>query len=214
MDLPDNDLGRSARKRAAIVEAARVVFLAKGYGAASMDEIAARAAVSKQTIYKNFADKEQLFAEIISMDIREAERMTEAVVEALANSQDIETDLREFARRHIAEVMQPHLVQMRRLVIAEADRFPALALLWYASGPERAGNTLADLFSQLTKRGLLRMDDPLLAAQQFNWLVLSIPLNRAMFHGADEEPSPSQLDHYADAAVRVFMAAYGDRPAD
>ena len=53
------------------------------------------------------------------------------------------------------------------------------------------------------------MDDPLLAAAQFNWLVMSAPLNQAMLLGDDEAPAPAELDRYVNSAVRVFLAAYG-----
>jgi TetR/AcrR family transcriptional repressor of mexJK operon len=203
--------GRSARKHRAIMEAARTVFLRKGYDGASMDEVAALAAVSKQTVYKHFADKKRLFTAIITGDISAAETLTHAMVAALADSEDIEKDLRHFARRHITDVTQPHLIRLRRIIIAEAERFPELARTWYANGPERAHATLADQFQALARRGLLRADDPLLAAQHFNWLILSIPLNKAMFHGMDAEFTPSELERYADEAVRVFLAAYGTR---
>ncbi|MGH9250992.1 MAG: TetR/AcrR family transcriptional regulator [Acidimicrobiales bacterium] len=201
--------GRSARKHRAIMDAARTVFLRKGYDGASMDEVAALAAVSKQTVYKHFADKKRLFTAIITGDISATETLTHGMVAALANSEDIEKDLRLFARRHITDVTQPHLIQLRRIIIAEAERFPELARTWYASGPERAHSTLADQFHALARRGLLRVDDPLLAAQHFNWLILSIPLNKAMFHGRDTEFTPSELERYADEGVRVFLAAYG-----
>ncbi|MGH8839295.1 MAG: TetR/AcrR family transcriptional regulator [Jiangellaceae bacterium] len=203
--------GRSARKHRAIMEAARTVFLHKGYDGASMDEVAALAAVSKQTVYKHFTDKKRLFTAIITGDISAAEALTHDMVAALADSEDIEKDLRHFARRHITDVTQPHLIRLRRIIIAEAERFPELARTWYANGPERAHATLADQFQALARRGLLRADDPLLAAQHFNWLILSIPLNMAMFHGMDAEFTPSELERYADEAVRVFLAAYGTR---
>ena len=63
---------RSARKRTAILEAATTVFLRKGYLGTSMDEIAALAAVSKQTVYKHFADKQRLFSEIVTSTVDEA----------------------------------------------------------------------------------------------------------------------------------------------
>jgi hypothetical protein len=66
---------------------------------------------------------------------------------------------------------------------------------------------LADQFTSLAARGLLRVPDPLLAAEQFNWLVLSIPLNRAMFGLAP--PGARDLRRYADEGVRIFLAAYG-----
>jgi TetR/AcrR family transcriptional regulator, mexJK operon transcriptional repressor len=203
------DSGRSARKRRAIVEAARTMFLRKGYGATSMDEVAALAAVSKQTIYKHFADKRQLFTAIITGDISAAETPTHDMVVALPDTEDIEKDLRQFARRHVTDVTQPHLIQLRRIIIAEAERFPELARIWYASGPERAHTTLAAQFQALAQRGVLRADDPLLAAQHFNWLILSIPLNKAMFLGSGIEFAPGELERYADEGVRVFLAAYG-----
>ncbi|MFF4879545.1 TetR/AcrR family transcriptional regulator [Micromonospora sp. NPDC000668] len=191
------------------MEAARTVFLRNGYGGASMDEIAALAMVSKQTVYKNFADKQRLFTEIITSDISQAEERSQAMVQALPDSENIEIDLRQFARRHITVVLQPHLIQMRRIIIGEADRFPDLARTWFQRGPERAHVTLAERFQELARRGRLRLDDPLLAAQHFNWLVLSIPLNKAMFHGSDTPFTPSELERYADEGVRVFLAAYG-----
>jgi TetR/AcrR family transcriptional regulator, mexJK operon transcriptional repressor len=189
--------------------AARSVFLSKGYDGASMDDVAALAAVSKQTVYKHFADKKRLFTAIITGDISAAESLTHEMLTALAGSNDIETHLRQFARQHLTDVMQPHLIQLRRIIIAEAERFPDLARTWYASGPERAHATVADQFRTLARRGLLRVEDPLLAAQHFNWLILSIPLNKAMFHGSDTRLTPSELERYADEGVRVFLAAYG-----
>ena len=59
------ETGRSARKRQAIMEAATALFLRDGYRNTSMDQVAADAAVSKQTVYKQFADKEQLFRDIV-----------------------------------------------------------------------------------------------------------------------------------------------------
>lgn len=177
-----------------------------------MDEVAALAVVSKQTVYKHFADKKRLFSAIVAGDIDAAETLTHDMVAALGDSEDIEKDLRRFARQHIADVTQPHLIQLRRIVIAEADRFPELARTWYARGPDRAHAVLADHFRVLGGRGLLRVDDPLLAAQHFNYLILSIPLNEAMFHGSDTQLTPGELERYADEGVRVFLAAYrGDR---
>lgn len=105
--------------------------------------------------------------------------------------------------------MQPQLVQMRRMIIGASDRFPELARQWYEHGPERGHATLADLFEKLAWRGLLRLDDPMLAARHFNWLILSIPMNRAMFYPSDEPLPVDKLERYADEAVRVFLAAYG-----
>ena len=203
------ELGRSARKRAAILEAAHDLFLQKGYAGTSMDDVAARAAVSKQTVYKNFADKQRLFTEVITSDVGRIEASTQAQMAAMPDSSDLAADLRAFARWHLADVMQPGRLRLRRMLIGEAERFPELAQAWYATGPERSYAEFASWFAAWDRRGLLRVPDPMLAAQQFNWLVLSIPLNKAMAYATDEQLfTPTELNHYADEAVRVFLAAY------
>jgi TetR/AcrR family transcriptional repressor of mexJK operon len=199
---------RSARKRAAILEAATTVFLRNGYVGTSMDEIAALAAVSKQTVYKHFADKERLFSEIVSSTVTRVGDPVHDEVQNLQDSGDLEADLRDLARRQLAQVMQPVVLQLRRLVIGEAGRFPELGRTFYERGPGRTIAALATAFERLAARGVLRLDDPQLAAEHFNWLVMSIPLNRAMLLGDGEGGSAADLDRYADAGVRAFLAAY------
>jgi AefR-like transcriptional repressor, C-terminal domain len=65
--------------------------------------------------------------------------------------------------------------------------------------PERGHATLADGFQRVAERGHLRLDDPLLAAQRFNWLVLSVPLNTAMFPG-EVTFTPSDLERVPTTA--------------
>jgi AcrR family transcriptional regulator len=202
---------QSARKRRAILAAAATVFLQKGYLGTSMDEVAALASVSKQTVYKHFADKERLFAEIVAATVDEVSDPVHEVVLHLDENGDLEAGLRDLARRQLAMVMQPRLLRLRRLVIGEAARFPELGRTFYERGPERTIDALAAVFEQLAERGGLDIDDPRLAAAHFNWLVMSIPLNQAMLCGTDEPASPEELDRYADAGVRAFVRAYARR---
>lgn len=212
--LPNQEQGRrtearSAQKRRAILQAAREVFLKSGYPGTSMDDVAAAAGVSKVTIYNHFSDKHGLFVAVFSDAIKQAEETSRSLVDQLATSVDVENDFRAFARQHITVVTQPHLIHMRRMIIAEAVRFPELAKTWHRSGPERGHATLAAQIEQLSRRGLLHAPDPLLAAQHLNYLILSVPVNEAMFTDRDKPYSRRQLHRYADEAVRVFIAAYG-----
>ena len=209
LNRPVLEEGRSTRKRRAILEAATTVFLRHGYLGTSMDEIAALAAVSKQTVYKHFADKERLFSEIVISTVTEASDPVYDEVRNVQDSGDVEADLRGLARRQLAKVMQPRVLQLRRLVIGEAGRFPELGRIFYEQGPGRTIAALATTFERLASRGVLQLDDPLLAAEHFNWLIMSIPLNQAMLLGHDEPRSPADLDRYADSGVRAFLAAYG-----
>ena len=205
------DEHRSARKRRAILEAATTVFLSNGYLGTSMDEIAALARVSKQTVYKHFADKERLFSEIVTAKVDEIANPNTDEVLKLADTGDLERDLRRFARRQLRAVMDPRLLQLRRLVIGESGRFPQLGRLFYERGPGRTIDALAMMFERLASRGALELDDPRLAAAHFNWLVMSIPLNQAMLLGEDEPATPAELNRYADAGVRAFLAAHHKR---
>jgi TetR/AcrR family transcriptional regulator, mexJK operon transcriptional repressor len=200
---------RSIRKRRAILEAATTLFLRNGYRGTSMDEIAARAAVSKQTVYKHFADKEALFSAIVTAAVDAAGDPVLEDTTTLAESDDLAADLRALARRQLGSVLQPQLMQLRRLVIGEANRFPELGHAFYERGAGRSTAALAAALERLTARGLLRAHDPELAAAHFNWLVMAAPVNRAMLLGDDAIPTAAELDRYADGGVRAFLAAYG-----
>lgn len=174
-----------------------------------MDEIAALAAVSKQTVYKHFSDKQGLFIEIVIATVNEASDAVHADVVTLQDSGNLEADLVDLAQRQLVRVMQPRILELRRLVIGEAGRFPELGKIFYERGPGRTIAVLADTFERLAARGTLKLEDPLMAAAHFNWLVMSIPLNQAMLLGNDEPPPTVELDRYAKAGVSVFLAAYG-----
>ena len=196
------------RKRQAIVSAARGLFLQQGFGGTTMDQVAAAAGASKVTVYAHFADKPSLFRAVVGAAIDEAEAGTSSLVERLGASDDLRTDLQVFARRHLREVTQPHLVAMRRMIIAEVARFPELARHWHRAAPERAYATLAVQLARLADRGLLQVPDPRLAAQHLNHLILSILLDQAMFTGRTTPFDRRTVHRHADEAVRVFLAAY------
>lgn len=201
--------GPSAAKRSAILDAAFEVFLERGFAATSMDDVARQAAVSKQTVYAHFRDKETLFREMVTAQVGREDDPQSPVAERMPETDDLESDLREYAREHLALVMRPELVRLRRTLIGEAERFPDLAREWYRNGPERSASLFASWFARLGERGLLDVPDPMLAAQVFNWLVLSIPLNKAMAVAGRSPFSGRELDAHADEGVRVFLAAYG-----
>lgn len=213
MERTTTEQGRSARKRQAIMTAATELFLRNGYQGTSMDEVAARAAVSKQTVYKNFADKEQLFSEIVRGVADNSDQIVERLTEALDGLDgDIERVLTEVGRRYLAAVLQPHVLRLRRLVIAVADRFPELARDYYERAPARGIAVLASALRSYADRGLLRLADPHLAASQFAYLVLAIPQDKALFHAERQSPA-AEVDRIVTEAVRVFLAAYREPAA-
>lgn len=181
--------------------------MAKGYAGTSMDDIAKLAAVSKQTVYKHFADKEKLFAAIVLATTGRVETMIDLVAGIPTDEDALEENLLRLARQFLTSLTHPQVLQLRRLIIANADTFPDLGAAWYEQGFERILATLAATFQRLADQGLLRIDDPLLAANHFSGMLLWIPVNKAMFHGGPQH-TQRELDHYADEGVRVFLAAY------
>jgi TetR/AcrR family transcriptional regulator, mexJK operon transcriptional repressor len=172
--------GRSARKRQDIIDTATVLFLRYGYHGTSMDQIAAEAGVSKQTVYKNFADKEQLFSDIVLGVTRNSDAIIRELTSVLRSAEiktadDLMAVLTELARRYLDAVLQPHVLALRRLVIAEAERFPDLARSYYEQAPARGIEIIAQHLQAFIYRGMLQADDSYLAATPGQVSVLSPP---------------------------------------
>ncbi|HUG86637.1 MAG TPA: TetR/AcrR family transcriptional regulator C-terminal domain-containing protein [Euzebya sp.] len=146
---------------------------------------------------------------VVRSAIEEAEERSRALVDALPESRDLAQDLRVFARQHVAVVTQPSLVRMRRMIIAEAERFPALAKAWHSRAPRQAHRRLGAVIRRLADRGLLVVEDADMAAAHLNYLILAAPLDEAMFTARSTPFPRAQLHRWADEAVRVFLAAYG-----
>jgi TetR/AcrR family transcriptional repressor of mexJK operon len=200
-------LGRSAHKHRAILDAARTVFLQKGYLGTSMDEIAALAKVSKQTVYKHFADKEGLFGEVIELTMAGVNRMIRDEALSLTESTDPTKDLEDFARQLLRSLTRPDVLRLRRLVIGEAERFPTLGKAYWDQAFALGIDRLASGIESMSKRGLLTVEDPWLAAAQFAGMVLWVPANRALFGVG--ELSREEVDRHTAEGVRTFLRAYG-----
>jgi TetR/AcrR family transcriptional repressor of mexJK operon len=210
----DAETVRSDQRRQAIIRAATEVFVQHGYLGATTDDVAARASVSKQTLYKHFADKRRLFAEVIlDTTVNVVEGLSDAVARRVENADDVPAALRSLAREWMSSLLQADVLRLRRLVIAEADRFPEVAKAWFDRGFGPGVSVLGEALQRLADRGLLRnLDDPALAAYQFAGLVMYQPMNQAMFAGTAEIPVTTELSRIADSAVAVFMSAYGQDP--
>ncbi|MBA8902363.1 TetR/AcrR family transcriptional regulator [Phyllobacterium sp. P30BS-XVII] len=202
---------RSERKHRAILDAATEVFLQNGYLGTNMDDIAARSAVSKQTVYKHFESKEALFVEIVTSMVSVAGDRVHSQIPEFQDSEDLAEYLSNYAYQQLTVVLTPRLMQLRRLVIGEVSRFPELAKVLYERGPKRAMTALAASFAVFAERGLLEIEDPAIAASHFNWLVMAEPVNQVMLLGDVAIPKVEALRRHAEQGVRVFMAAYGKK---
>jgi TetR/AcrR family transcriptional repressor of mexJK operon len=176
-----------------------------------MEEIAVRAGVSKQTVYKHFRDKQTLFADIVLSTTDDMDALVGLIADRLSHTTDPARDLEYLAETFLDALMQPRVLRLRRLVISSADRFPEIATAWYEQGFERALRALATSFRALAERQLLAVDDPALAAEHFVGMLFWIPVNKAMFTGDDHYAATHDLAPVARSAARAFMNAYGGR---
>ena len=128
------------------MQAATAIFVAKGYDGTSMDEIATKASVSKQTIYKHFSDKDHLFTEIVLATTQQVDHVVGLVAHSLDDTQDLARDLERLARAFLDVLMDEELLQVRRLVISNAGRMPSLGRDWYEQGFGRVLAMLASCF--------------------------------------------------------------------
>lgn len=200
---------RVVRSRAAVLEAATALFLRDGYNATTMDGVAEAAGVSKRTIYNNFRDKEALFREVTMAATNIADAFAAEVARDLDEPQDVEAALTALARRLVESATAPEVIRLRRLLIAEALRFPDLAAEYQRRAPGRVISALAVAFERLAGEGRLRVADPHRAAEQYAFLVVGAALDRAMFDGTASPQDIEALHAAADAGVRSFLAVYG-----
>ena len=194
---------RIVRTRAAVVDAARTLFLRQGYSGTTMEEIAALAGITRRTMYNNFADKEALFTQIVADFMRFAEQFAQGLGQEFPAG----VTLDDLARRMALAIVRPEVVALRRLLIREAGAFPNLGAEYFERAPAQVIEAFAKEFGKLDQAGVLRVSDPHRAAAQFAYLVVGEPLDRAMVVGAI--PAEEELLACAREGVRTFLARYG-----
>jgi TetR/AcrR family transcriptional regulator, mexJK operon transcriptional repressor len=201
-------LGRSARKRLTILSAGRDLFLGNGYQGTSVDQIAASAEVSKQTVYKHFGDKRELLLSIVNDALTDTVEPFLDKIAALAKAADLEAEMTALAADYLRAVLQEPVVQLRRLVVGEANRLPELAELYYNQAPARTLAAFADCFASLHRRGLLHVPEPAIAAEHFAFLIVGRSIDQALFYGGPHVLAGIDVEHHVRTGVGVFLAAY------
>jgi AcrR family transcriptional regulator len=124
-----NRAERAAERRGAIIEAAMDEFIARGFAATRLDDVARRAGVAKGTIYLHFKDKESMFEELIRTAIVPMiNRLWGTPPQPGASVRDM---VEGFAKTFIEEVATTRRGDLVRLIVAEGPRFPAVADFYY-----------------------------------------------------------------------------------
>lgn len=201
-------------KRRAIVEAAARLFMRDGYGAVSMDAVARESGVSKATLYAHFSGKDRLFATIVAD--RCAGLQAECEADPDWQAQDLRPALTAMGRRWLGFLMSPTTLAIYRVVVAEALRFPELAVAFYDSGPRPIKEWLTAWIAAQARAGRLTVPDPLVASEQFVALLRTGLFFRATL-GVGTPPEEAERRAVVDHAVATFLRAFapdGAPPAD
>jgi len=194
-------------RRERLVAAAEHVFVDEGYGAASMDDIARRAGMSKKTIYQVFETKHELFAAVIESRKAELAAMIEG--EGSGTSRPPEEVLRGFLRRIAGFVLAPRQAALYRLAVAESQRAPELANAFYREGSAKACSPLTQWLALQHELGILDITDPASSAKMLFHMAIA-ELQMRLLIGNCREPDESAIEERVDAAVRLFLN--GTRP--
>jgi AcrR family transcriptional regulator len=191
-------------KRRQIVEGAREIFLAKGFDAASMSDIARTAGVSKGTLYVYFENKEQLFEAIVH---EECQVHAESTFDLDHSDHDVEAVLTRLGDAFLGFLCSPEKASALRTVIAIADRMPEIGRVFYETGPAVGIAKLADYLKTQNEAGVLAVDDCTVAAAQFLDACQSTLFKPVLFNFS-VRPQQDAIKHVVGIAVRTFLRAY------
>lgn len=194
-------------KRAAILDAAKRLFVSQGFERVSMDQIAAEAGVSKLTVYSHFGDKESLFAEAVRAHCEQG--MPTSLFDAEPG-----TPLRErllaIGHAFFAMVMTPEAIAGHRTLCSPQVTASGLPAVFWEAGPQRVQGAFAALLVRRAACGELDVEDVDLAASQFFTLLKGEPHMQAVF-GYCCHRRRTDASRHVVAAVDFFLRAYARR---
>lgn len=194
---------RSEEKRERILQAAADLFTGHGFTHTSMDQIAERAGVSKQTVYSHFGDKEGVFVAAIKQRCI----LASLVPELEDASNRMEDQLLDIARQFSQLLLSEESIKMTRLCMTEAEQHPEVSQLFYDAGPQLLTDTLVNYLQQQVERGRLAIGNCRFAAWQFLFMVDADAAFRARL-GLPQAVSEEARDSYLQDCVAVFLRAY------
>lgn len=212
-DANDMSHGKGNDKAAQVLEAARAVFLAHGFSAATTDMIQSQAGVSKATVYAHYQGKEALFVAVIEAECATLAAHLRAIpcTDGIGET-TLESSLRSIGQAWLAHVLSPDGLALFRVVVADAPRFPALGRAYYLAASRIMNSVLAAPLARAARDGVIDITTVGLdaAAGLFVNLLRAEAQMQCLTH-PDAMPSAVQKDQWVDLAVLTFLRAFGAR---
>jgi AcrR family transcriptional regulator len=198
---------QSARGRARLAKmlaAATDLFLRDGYEQTSIDSILTLSGGSKATLYAYFPTKEDLFRAVIDGVL-----VTTSYAH-LDITHDVRNVLTQFAVDRLHVIFSARHRAVLRLIIAERERFPDLARLYFERGPQRGHRLLVDYLQAVGTHGLLDVDDAEEAAEFFVGMLMHRWYKELLLLNAPT-PSDEQIQQRSEHVVGRFLGAFHRR---
>lgn len=189
----------AARLPMLLLDAAETRFLGQGYGATSLEQIAADVGATKRTIYAKFGDKAGLFS---TMAKRIVERRRAWLSGEFAGA-TVDERLTNFGLKLLSLALAPDVLSLHRVIVAEAHRFPEIVLLVDELAAQGVHRRLAEIIAAEAAGGSLVVADPELAAD----LLIGMILNAAVHAGllGRSSVAATRPAQWVKAAVSVFL---------
>ena len=194
-------------KRAAILEAAKRLFVTQGYERVSMDQIAAEAGVSKLTVYSHFGDKESLFADAVRAHCEQAMPTSLFVAEPQT---PVRERLTAIGHAFFDMIMTPEAIAGHRILCSPQVAASSMPALFWEAGPQRMQQGFSELLRRRVESGELEIEDCRRAASQFFTLLKGEPHAQAVFGFCCGQQVDSPRQH-VEAVVDLFLRAYAKR---
>ena len=194
-------------KRAAILDAAKRLFVSQGFERVSMDQIATEAGVSKLTVYSHFGDKDSLFTEAVRAHCEQGMPTTLFVAEP---GTPVRERLLAIGTAFFSMIMTPEAIAGHRILCTPqmADS-PVPAMFWDA-GPKRVQAEFSELLQRRIEAGELAIDDLPRAASQF-FTLLKGDAHAQLVMGCGQATRRDAAQDHIAASVDMFLRAYAKR---
>jgi TetR/AcrR family transcriptional regulator, mexJK operon transcriptional repressor len=212
MDIPPEEPTRAEKKRAQIRTAAKDLFLRSGFQGTSTDAIKAAAGVSKETLYRYYASKEDLFVDVVRSLTIEHLNLSQWAEQSRepTSLQDLRMRLRDIARQVLETMVQPEYQAIARLMLAELPRFPELGPLFRQTVPTPATKALLSLLHQGQTHGVVRqhIDLPLIGRMFFSTLLSYGVLDGLLSQTQTPHlPEASVIETFVDQIMELVAAS-------
>lgn len=200
-DIMTDSASRGDKREAVVLEAATELFLEHGYEGTSLDMVIDRAGGSRRTIYQRFGNKEGLFCATVELMLDRLLAELSSVDWTAGSTDEV---LRKAGTAFVSALTSPQAINLFRIVIAEAPRFPELASVMFERGPASSYAMVRDSLVAQVEAGRMQLSDPGLAARQLVEMMKGdLYLRALMVPGW--WPKQSEIERHVGNAVDTFL---------